>query len=93
MNNNYCIKKPALRRVYLWVLFYLRVKRLNRNVGLVVTLFGEFYQSVNFSVKGVVFTKVNVFSRIVGCSTLTNDNVSSSGGLASKNLDTQAFGF
>ena len=43
--------------------------------------------------KGVVFSKIYIFTRVMLCAALTNNDVTSDGGLATKNFYAQSFRF
>ena len=51
----------------------------------------ELNSSVNQSIKSVIFTHSNIFTCIVNCSSLTNNNITCLCGLSSEELQTKSF--
>src|SRR5690606_14648573 len=68
----------------------LCVDRGHRNVGAVVFSFTKFNNTIVQCEQCEVFSNTNIFSRMINCTTLTNDDVTGDGGLSTEDLYSKA---
>ena len=68
-------------------LYALSISFFNRNYATVTLTAVESYNTINESEESVILTHTYVFTRIVNCTTLTNDNVTCNASLTTPNLN------
>jgi len=67
--------------------------RYDRNKALVAFATAEFNRAVHEGKQGVILSEADVFTRVVWCATLANEDVSCDASLAAVDFYTQAFTF
>lgn len=68
----------------------LRLRSYYRHESLIVAAFFEFNHTISQSENGEVFTNAYILTRMVNCTTLTNDDVASNSRLTTIDLYTKA---